>query len=437
MPLYGYKRQNQIATVVGAALNKDALNAFHAAVVVTQTEGEHLFTDVYETDCMMHLTDDEFIPFPASVLVFEHADAAQQDAFITKHDILIGTHQRAIDRCHDMVNYDAPDPWLNVNDNRTIAEINNLTEETDRWDRRSDDEKKADNEMKKMMDELKKKGELSNDDSFSSKQKKGDGKLGISDIRTRVNADGSVDVDNILAHKYGDEQTNAVLRMTFGDKTVSVDVNWDGRDIQGAEKLRDDVFFSNAYRDEYAAGHEPVFTIRTRDGHHESPAKYQEMVGEIVADLPIDQAPAVAGISEISHHADELTNGDGKLSEDNGESFNAEPALSEDPPSVALDNASKYLFAFQRGDIEDEVLDWGGKCAFAIVEKQYWQDEQCLNDEHVSVAAGGDLALPTHLFEELQEAMFLSKLDQAATRAWLEAAGLTFSKELEDLLDYQ
>jgi hypothetical protein len=278
MPLYGYKK-DATTTIVGAALNKQEFNEFYEAAT-------ELYSDRYKSDMMMHLTDPEIQGFQAEVAIFEHADSAQQDAFITKHDILIGTRQRAVDRNADMVNYDAPDPWLNVDDERTIEQIHGLDKE-DRWDKRTDEERDADRQMKKMMDDLKKKGELSNDDSFSPrKDEPKEGDVRVTDIRTTAHADGSVTVDNVLAVKLDEETTNAVLDVQFGDRSVRTDVSWDGRDIHGADSIRDDLYFGDKYRDEWNAENEPIITITSRDGKQKSGVKFVEMLGEMVADTP-------------------------------------------------------------------------------------------------------------------------------------------------------
>lgn len=189
MPLYGYTK-DATTTIVGAALNKEEFQKFFEGAT------EH-FVEKEESDLMMHLTDPEFEKFSATVYIFTHTDAEQQAAFIAQYEILIGTHQRAVDRNTDMVNYDAPDPYLDGSDNRTIEEIYGLDKD-DKWDKRTDEEKAADEELKKQLDEMKKKGELSNDDSFSAPKKGG---VYVNDIRATTNADGSVTVDTVLATK--------------------------------------------------------------------------------------------------------------------------------------------------------------------------------------------------------------------------------------------
>jgi hypothetical protein len=280
MPLYGYKKDAS-TTIVGAALNKAEFDQFYEAAT------DH-HSDKYLSDMMMHLTDPDIQGFQASVAIFEHSSSEQQDQFIEKYEILIGTRARAVDRNVDMVNYDAPDPWLDGDDERTIEQINGLDKE-DRWDKRTEEERDADRQMKKMMDEMKKKGELSNDDSFSPRKPKS-GEVHVTDVRTTAHADGSVTVDNVLAVKTDEESTNAVLDVQFGTRNIRLDVNWVVRDIQGAESVRDDLFFSDKFKDEWSEGHEPVITITSRDGKQKSGVKFVEMLGELVADLPFKAA---------------------------------------------------------------------------------------------------------------------------------------------------
>lgn len=442
MPLYGYKKPINV-TVVGAALSKAEFQAWFEAA--TTADGDKLYVEVQETDMMMHLTDDEFQPFSASVFIFQHTDAAQQEAFIAKHEILIGTHARCVDRNSDMVNYDAPDPWLNTDDTRTIAEIHGLDKE-DRWDKRTDEEKAADAEMKKMMDELKKKGELSNDDSFSPTKKK-DGDVHVTDIRTSVNADGTVEIDNVLAVKVEDAKTNAVLDMKFGDKTVRVDVNWKERDIEGATELASDVYFSDKYRDEWAANLEPIFTVTTRDGAHQSSAKFQEMAGDIYADIKLDNAPGVAG-TDRAHVADPQQGVvDKVLGELSGvlgqpitginvvdpvtgkteQSFTASGVKTEDGKIITDEDRAKnseFLYSIGR---DNDI----GDLYFALVSKEYWETEGYLNDQHIE-----DLVvLPAGCYE-MTESQFTSEAESVEElRALLEAAGFEFSQEFDDFFN--
>ena len=138
MPLYGYKKSPTI-TVVGAALSKDEFSKFYDGA------SEH-FVEKEMSDIMMHLTDPEFEPFRAEVAIFTHTTEEQAQQFIDQYEILIGTRQRAIDRNSDMVDYDAPDPYLDDSDNRTIEEIHGLDKE-DKFDRRTDEEKAANDQF--------------------------------------------------------------------------------------------------------------------------------------------------------------------------------------------------------------------------------------------------------------------------------------------------
>lgn len=191
--LYGYKRKESISTVVGAALNKEELNTWYDGV------GSEHFTDAYQTDMMQHMTDDEFQPFQSLIYVFEHESADQQDAFIQKHQLLIGTHARAVDRCIDMINYDAPDEY-DILDERTIEQKYGLDIE-DKYDRRTDAQKEEDLQMREHIKELKAQDKLSSD-SFSAPKKDN---VYVTDIRSSVDADGNVQLDNVLAVKVEDE----------------------------------------------------------------------------------------------------------------------------------------------------------------------------------------------------------------------------------------
>lgn len=284
MPLYGYKKDGN-TTIVGAALNVQEFNDF-------LERATDLNTGVELSDMMMHLIDPEFQGFAASVAVIAHADAQQQDEFIEKYEILIGSRQRAVDRSIDMVNYDIPDPY-DMDDSQTIEQMYGLDKE-DRWDRRSDEEKELDAAMKEQIDQMRKKGELSNDDSFSAKKKENG--VYVTDINVHANADGSFAGANVIAVKTGggeapaeevaeDDSTNATLHMQFGDKALDVRVRWVKRNLFGSEELTKNLYEGTEYYAEWKADLEPVITVSSDDGKQQSVVKYSEMFDQLFSDV--------------------------------------------------------------------------------------------------------------------------------------------------------
>jgi len=196
MDLYAYKREQGFETVVAASTTSKADYEKWFEGIDAQN-----YTDKYQTDMMTHLTNDEFQPFQSHVFVFEHESAEQQQAFIDQHNLLVGTRQRAIDRMIDMINWEAPD-YYDINETRTIEEIHGLDKE-DKFDRRSEEDKAYDEQIKKQMKELAKEGKLTGD-SFAPAKDSG---VYVNDIRTSTNADGTIDIDNVLATKVEEGET--------------------------------------------------------------------------------------------------------------------------------------------------------------------------------------------------------------------------------------
>jgi hypothetical protein len=84
-------------------------------------------------------------------------------------------------------------------DQRTIEEIYGLDKE-DRFDRRSDEEKASDEVNRKRYDEAKKRGDLSGE-SFGGPLPDRKTQTTVTDIRVSERADGTVEIDNVLAVK--------------------------------------------------------------------------------------------------------------------------------------------------------------------------------------------------------------------------------------------
>lgn len=288
--LYGYHKEPNI-TVVTAALNRAEFDAWYGAC------DNEFVSDRYETNSFEHLTNDELTPFKSTVFIFEHATPEDRQKFAEKHGLLIGTYARAVDRCTDMVLYDAPDHY-DVNETRTIEELNGLDKE-DRWDRRSDEEKEADKKMKEMIDEMKKKGEISNDDSFAPRKKEGDA-VNVTDVRTSINADGTIDID-VLATKgsmtvssdeaHADHAYNAKLYVKFKNHTYDYPVVWTGTSLKGAEYAAKDVYSGNKYLHDWADG-EPELVVIS-DMAQVAQAVYDKTTGVIKASEANTMAPEV------------------------------------------------------------------------------------------------------------------------------------------------
>lgn len=199
--LFGYRKDGE--TVITA---KHGTSTMYQEWRTALPESDETYVSVRETE-FMDKFGDEFGRMRHDVYIFSHKDTKQQDAFIEKHQVTINPPVTAWDRHDTMVDFDAPD-YYDVTETRTIEELTGLDTD-DRWDRRTDEQKEADQKMKEMIDELKKNGEITNDDSFAPRQKEGEGTAHVDEIRTSIGADGKVQIDNVLATKYGNLRADA------------------------------------------------------------------------------------------------------------------------------------------------------------------------------------------------------------------------------------
>lgn len=203
--LYGY-RKDSVTVVTASHGNTQILvnwaNALPTSDVTFVSRRETEFSDAFEP---------EFKRLRHEVFIFDHTNTQQQDEFISKHGITILNPQTAWDRHDTMVEFDVPD-FYDVAETRTLEEIEGLTE-NDPWDRRTPEQIEQDNKMKEMIDAMKKAGEISSDGSFDARKahENGDNTAHVTDIRTTVNADGTVSIDNVLARKdYSDLKGDAL-----------------------------------------------------------------------------------------------------------------------------------------------------------------------------------------------------------------------------------
>jgi hypothetical protein len=277
-----------LVTVVAAAQNRATFESWYLNV------GTEHFTSSRETEIMDHLCDPDFELFKTTVYVFDHATAADQEAFVKKHDLLVGTYSRAADRHTDMVNWDTPDPY-DINDMRTIAEIYNLGDD-DKYDKRTDEEKAKDLEIKKMMDELRKKGEVS-EDSFSPRKEVGEDGMAVTDVRVKTYQDGSQTIDNILANKDDLEANyvpNAMLTLDINGKKIVVAVQWKGTTLYGSRDSVDEIWVDKIYGDVVTFSGQVI----TDDGSQKSNILFNDMITNIYSAIPFDDG-AVADDQQL------------------------------------------------------------------------------------------------------------------------------------------
>jgi hypothetical protein len=193
--------QNDVA-IIGAADSLVEFDAFQAELSNANVAyKEPSFKDM--------LTDPLYSSLTRPPLLVIHATAEDRAEFFSKYDISEVKKNALINKHGDMLAEVQENPYAadSSTGGKSIFDLHNLGT-NDRWDKRTEAEKEADAEMKKRYDEAAKKGELSGGDSFKgatagnsnpAAPKKGGAQ--ITDIRTTVNADGSVTIDNILGVK--------------------------------------------------------------------------------------------------------------------------------------------------------------------------------------------------------------------------------------------
>jgi hypothetical protein len=193
--LYGLRRE--CATIIGAADDMAEFERFKTACEVKSD----LYREQSQPDFMAMMTDDLFQKLKIPPLVFDHADEAQQKAFVAAHGIVVVNETRIIDRHDDMMASLDADPYaFNPNADpstqRTIAQLYNL-EENDPWDKRSDEAKEQDKIFKQKLKEAEQAGTVSSDSWGDGNE----GEARVTDIHTSQNADGTVSVDKVRAQK--------------------------------------------------------------------------------------------------------------------------------------------------------------------------------------------------------------------------------------------
>lgn len=150
---YGFVRD--IYTVVVAAPTVDNLESWYEAISATVDN----YVSSRKTSFIDHMKDPDFKGYKHPAYIFEHADKAQQDLFINSNAIIVVSPGSAKDHHEDMIaekrlalGYSDDD----ISDRRTLEEIHLSSEEGDRWDRRTDEQKAAAAAGKKQADDMRK-----------------------------------------------------------------------------------------------------------------------------------------------------------------------------------------------------------------------------------------------------------------------------------------
>jgi hypothetical protein len=320
--LYGYKEKvdNQIATIVSAA---DTVDEYDNWVGTVSKQMPHPNFESYGASSFMdHLTRDEFHGYKRPVLIVFHVDEVQRELFV--HEWQIKQVQPALARDMqklmtfrksqaDRIAREAQEEeQASATETeivgRSLEEIHGLID-SDPWDKRTEEQKQAEADLRKKMKELRKEGKIS-DDSFGGadvqrkakeKARKGnadkveDGVAHVTDVRTTLNADGSVDIDNVLAQKWGGEIDSVAATAHEKEYQDRLAERKKGKRVFSpddfAEALRGDgsADHLNMPADEDAIKHRrepgraPVFSAEAEKARKEHQAQLEKQAAEIAA----------------------------------------------------------------------------------------------------------------------------------------------------------
>lgn len=188
--LYGYEslRENIPSTIVTAADEAVTVETWYTNISAKKKN----YTKSRQTDFMDHLRNPEFVGLKHSVYIFNHKDEKQREKFIRENEIIILPEKQAKDRLEVMVLEVVEGiKGFDLSDNRPIGEIFGLNDGNDKWDLRTEDQKKAEAEGKTQLDQSKKRvGDHITGQSFDPNPRSQED--GVYVNRVSQNEDGSI-----------------------------------------------------------------------------------------------------------------------------------------------------------------------------------------------------------------------------------------------------
>ena len=255
-----YAFEDDQVVFVAAATKTEEFKSFMAKMMAMSQEDleAHHLQSADPVSFTSMLTDQRFSDMKMSPIALYFTQRNQ--SFLDYHQIKIVSLNNAKDRLEDMLAEDEADPYAHDSeDNRTIGEIHSL-DDGDRWDKRTEEEMAEDAKMRKLYEEAKKNGDLSGDDSFApATNKKTEAR--VTDIRTRVNPDGSVDIESAIGvkglydkpkEKAEDEEVSTDMAIDVGGEiAIYYKVDIESQRISKIEEALGDTFdldTATAYR---------------------------------------------------------------------------------------------------------------------------------------------------------------------------------------------
>ena len=214
-----YAFEQRLTTIVAAADSLVEFEEFVKETDSTMVQPDALGVKSAEiADMMAMLSEENLQGFKKAPVIVEHLSQSARDKFNERFAIVVLKRNAVLDRQEDMLHAELDDPYAaDYADPRPIEEIYDLDRE-DKWDKRSEEEKQQDLDMKKKLKELQKKGEISGDSFGPDPNRKrrvfdGEGKpttdvdvpkgdqVHITDVRATRNSDGEIEIDDVLAVK--------------------------------------------------------------------------------------------------------------------------------------------------------------------------------------------------------------------------------------------
>ncbi len=202
--LYGYNTKPRTTLVVAGHTDLE-FRAWYGHLMAAT--GTPLYSEARETDMFEHLMNDDWADLKTTIYEFKFDNDHNQAEFARLNDIEIMPRANAVDKNLDM-DYRSNDNY--DTEKRTIEEITG-TDKHDPWDTTSDEDKAKAKALKDMMKQKQQNDEVSNDDSFSSKGKAGEGGVYVDGIQTSTDANGNIVVDNVNAVKYDGNEVERSL----------------------------------------------------------------------------------------------------------------------------------------------------------------------------------------------------------------------------------
>ena len=189
---------------------------------------------------IVFMTDERFAGFSRAPLVIDYPNEEAIEEFNNRYHLSLLKRNALIKKQEDML-HEAASVIDDPDKDKTIEELYGLDVE-DIWDNRTAEEIEQDEQMKKLYDEAKKKGELSGDSFAPSKKKKNKGGVYVTDVHAHTDTDGDTVIDKALVvKKSGDSEKKkkVIIELDSDDDTIDLDGHiavYHRLDVENAKK---------------------------------------------------------------------------------------------------------------------------------------------------------------------------------------------------------